>query len=112
MVVAVDALVNRRDVIAEQEEWRAWWGHISTVVCQTNGVTTQVGEPVRGGPFPILNVTWEQALVPITAQEVHDQLIQGTPAIQTHAMGSGNTFYLRPVALRPGVCDCGIFSYK
>ena len=57
MVTAVDALVNERDVAAEQEEWRRWYAHISEVVCQTAGVSTDVGLPVRGGPFPILNVT-------------------------------------------------------
>ena len=57
MVTAVDALVNERDVAAEQEEWRRWYAHISEVVCQTEGVSTDIGLPVRGGPFPILNVT-------------------------------------------------------
>jgi hypothetical protein len=60
-----------------------------------------VGEPVRGGPFPILHVTWDQQRIPITATDLHDCLLHGTPSIQTHAKGRGNTFYLRPVALRP-----------
>ena len=55
----------------------------------------------RGGPFPILHIVWDTTLIPLTAQEVHDKLLHGTPPIQTHAAGSGNTFYLRPAALRP-----------
>jgi hypothetical protein len=41
-----------------------------------------VGEPVRGGPFPILHVTWQQDLIPLTASAVHDRLLHGKPSIQ------------------------------
>ena len=41
-----------------------------------------VGEPVRGGPFPILHVTWQQEVIPLTASEVHDRLLHGKPSIQ------------------------------
>jgi hypothetical protein len=80
MVVAVDALIKQRDVLAEQAEWRAWWSHIASVVCQTNGVTADVGEPVRGGPFPILNVTWDQALVPTPQNQMVSCIISTDPA--------------------------------
>ena len=41
MVVAVDALLNRRDVAAEHAEWRAWYDHISDCICAIAGVTTE-----------------------------------------------------------------------
>jgi hypothetical protein len=57
----------------------------------------------------LAGLAWPQQ-VPITAQQVHEQLFNGMPSIQTHATGTGNTFYLRPVALRPTdyqiVTDC------
>ena len=41
MVVAVDALLNRRDVAAEHAEWRAWYDYISDCICVITGVTTE-----------------------------------------------------------------------
>lgn len=41
MVVAVDVLLNRRDVAAEHAEWRAWYDHIARSICIIPGVTTK-----------------------------------------------------------------------
>jgi hypothetical protein len=43
--------------------------------CYQNGVYAQV--------------SWDPALVALTAGDVHDQLLSGAPAIQTHAAGGG-----------------------
>src|SRR5581483_9638339 len=55
--------------------------------------------PMRGGPFPTLNVSWT---LPITAGEVGRKLLDGEPRIMTHAEGDGKSFVIRPVAMRPG----------
>ena len=48
---------------------------VSCMVC----VMLSVGEPVRGGPFPILHVTWDQERIPITASQVRKM-----PVIDQH----------------------------
>src|SRR5205807_3282097 len=54
---------------------------------------------VRGGPFPTLKISWEYT---ITAGEVGRMLLDGEPRIMSHAEGDGNSFLIRPVAMRPG----------
>lgn len=41
MCVAVEALVQRRDIAAEHAEWRRWWAAISAHITQIPGVTTR-----------------------------------------------------------------------
>jgi hypothetical protein len=61
-----------------------------------------VRQPVRGGPFPTLNVSWDPKQVNITAGEVGRLLLAGEPRIMTHAEGESHSFLIRPVALKPG----------
>lgn len=58
--------------------------------------------PVRGGPFPALNISWDPSQVTLTAGEVGRLLLDGEPRIMTHASGEGHSFLLRPVAMKPG----------
>ncbi len=102
MTVAVDAWVNRRDINAEYREWESWYAHIAERVTQVPGVSARVDGPTRGGPFPTMTVAWDPQRVGLTAGELHDLLLSGSPAIQTHAAGDGHEFRLRPVALKPG----------
>ena len=62
----------------------------------------QVQGPIRGGPFPTLNISWDPAQVCLTAGEVGRMLIEGEPRIMTQAEGEGHSFLLRPVAMKPG----------
>jgi len=102
MVTAVEQWVEERDIEAEYEEWRGWYREIAAVVERVAGVSTSEGAPSAGGPFPTLQIEWDGGAVPITAQEVHDQLLAGSPPIQTHATGAGHDFPIRPAALKPG----------
>ena len=102
MVAAVDTWVNKRDIEAEYREWRQWYAHIREVITQISGVTAEVAEPTRGGPFPTMNIAWDPDHIGFTAGELHDLLLDGTPSIQTHAAGAGHDFRFRPVAMKPG----------
>lgn len=101
MVVAVETFVNKRDIQAEFREWESWYGHISEKITQVPGVKTQVRGPQRGGPFPTLTVSWDQAQVGLTAEDVGRLLLEGEPRIMSHASGGGNSFAIRPAAMRP-----------
>ncbi|MEP7361775.1 MAG: aminotransferase class V-fold PLP-dependent enzyme [Acidobacteriota bacterium] len=101
MVVAVETFINKRDLKGEFREWESWYAHITDQITKVAGVKTEVRGPVKGGPFPTLNVSWDQAQVGLTANEVGKQLSEGEPRIMSHASGSGNSFLIRPVAMRP-----------
>jgi L-seryl-tRNA(Ser) seleniumtransferase len=102
MVAAVETFVKQRDLEKEYAEWNGWYDHITKAVTAIPGVTTKIGKPSRGGPFPTLNISWDQSKIGLTADELHETLINGDPAIQTHASGDGGSFVLRPVAMKPG----------
>jgi L-seryl-tRNA(Ser) seleniumtransferase len=101
MAVAVDVWVNKRNIEAEYEEWKRWYAHITSVITKVDGVTTEVRGPTRGGPFPTMNISWDPEKIGLTAGELHDILLRGDPAIQTHASGEGHSFLFRPVAMKP-----------
>lgn len=101
MVVAVETWVRKRDIKAEYREWESWYAHISEAITKVPGVKAEVRGPQRGGPFPTLLVSWDQSLVGLTAGDVGRQLLEGEPRIMSHASGEGNSFLIRPAALRP-----------
>jgi L-seryl-tRNA(Ser) seleniumtransferase len=102
MTVAVDVWVNQRNIEAEYEEWKGWYAHITSVITKVDGVTAEVQGPTRGGPFPTMIIAWDPEKIGINAGELHETLLSGDPAIQTHAGGEGHSFRFRPVALKPG----------
>lgn len=102
VVRAVEVWRTERDVTADFKEWESWYTYITEQITRVPGVRTQVRGPARGGPFPILNVSWDPKQVGITAGDVGRQLLEGEPRIMTHAQGEGFSFPLRPVAMKPG----------
>ena len=66
------------------------------------GVQAKVQGPIRGGPFPTLNISWDPAQVGLTAGEVGRLMLEGEPRIMTQAEGESHSFLLRPVAMKPG----------
>lgn len=101
MVVAVESFLRKRNLQEEFKEWEGWYAHITSRVQTVAGVSTKVNPPQRGGPFPTLTVTWDPTRVGLSAGEVGKLLANGEPRIMSHAAGEGNSFVLRPVALRP-----------
>ena len=101
MLTAVETFFGRRDLQQEYREWEGWYKYISEQITKVDGVSTYVAAPSQGGPFPVLMVEWDPAKIGLTAGEVGALLMNGTPRIATHATGSGTSFRLRPVAMKP-----------
>src|SRR5207302_5399475 len=93
---------TERDVQADFREWESWYAEISEVITRVPGVQAEVRGPVRGGPFPVLNVSWDPEKIGLTARQVGWMLLEGEPRIMTHAEGEGHSFLLRPVAMKAG----------
>ncbi len=101
MLRAVEIWRTERDIQADFREWESWYAEISAVITRVPGVQAEVQEPVRGGPFPVLNVSWDPEKIGLTARQVGRMLLDGDPRIMTHAEGEGHSFLLRPVAMKP-----------
>jgi D-glucosaminate-6-phosphate ammonia-lyase len=99
---AVEAWRSDRDLSADFRTWESWYAHISDRITKVAGVRTEVNGPIRGGPFPVLNILWDSEKVGLTAGEVGHLLLDGEPRIMTQAEGEGHSFLLRPVAMKPG----------
>lgn len=102
MLRAVEIWRTERDIQADFAEWESWYAHIAEQITRVPGVKAEVRGPVRGGPFPTLNVSWDPARIGMTAGEVGRKLLEGEPRIMTHAEGESHSFLIRPVAMKPG----------
>jgi D-glucosaminate-6-phosphate ammonia-lyase len=102
MLRAVEIWRAGRDIQADFREWESWYAEMIGELTKVQGVRAEVRSPVRGGPFPTLNVSWDPKQVGITAGEVGRTLLAGDPRIMTHAEGENHSFLIRPVALKPG----------
>ena len=101
-LTAVEIWRNGRDIEADFKEWTRWYAHIADRITKIPGVSATVVPPVRGGPFPTLNVAWNKQKIGLTAGEVGRQMLDGEPRIMTQASGEGTSFLIRPVAMKPG----------
>jgi L-seryl-tRNA(Ser) seleniumtransferase len=75
---------------------------MSKRLTKVEGISATVIPPVRGGPFPTLRVSWDNRKFDITAGDVGRKMLDGNPRIMTQAAGEGNSFLIRPVAMKPG----------
>jgi L-seryl-tRNA(Ser) seleniumtransferase len=69
-LAAVEVWRGGRDIEVDFKEWKSWYAHISDRITKVQGVTATVSPPVRGGPFPTLNVSWDKQKIGLTAGEV------------------------------------------
>jgi D-glucosaminate-6-phosphate ammonia-lyase len=99
---AVEAWRTDRDLAADFRMWESWYAHISGRITKVAGVRAEVQGPIRGGPFPTLNISWDPAQVDLTSGDVGRLLLDGKPRIMTQAQGEGHSFLLRPVAMKAG----------
>jgi L-seryl-tRNA(Ser) seleniumtransferase len=102
MLRAVEAWRSDHDLAVDFRAWESWYADITDRITKVAGVRAEVSGPVRGGPFPTLNISWDPAQIGLTAGEVGRVLLEGEPRIMTHAEGEGHGFPLRPVAMKPG----------
>jgi L-seryl-tRNA(Ser) seleniumtransferase len=99
---AVEAWHSEYDLKADFRTWESWYAHISDRITKLAGVRAEVNGPIRGGPFPTLNISWDPDRIGLTAGELGRLMLEGEPRIMTQAEGDGHSFLLRPVALKPG----------
>jgi D-glucosaminate-6-phosphate ammonia-lyase len=101
-LAAVEVWRAGRDIEDDFKEWTRWYGHIAEHITKVPGVRAEVVPPVRGGPFPTLNVSWDKQKIGLTAGEVGRQMLDGEPRVMTQASGEGTSFLIRPVAMKAG----------
>ena len=102
MLRAVEAWHSEYDLKTDFRTWESWYAHISDRITKVAGVRAEVQGPIRGGPFPTLNISWDPDRIALTAGELGRLMLEGEPRIMTQAEGDGHSFLLRPVALKPG----------
>jgi L-seryl-tRNA(Ser) seleniumtransferase len=88
LLAAVEKWVER-DHDAEWREWENRLNIITDAVSNLPSVTTQIRQPGRSNVAPILEIQWESKALPITPDEVQQQLSDGDPRIElfTHENG-------------------------
>jgi L-seryl-tRNA(Ser) seleniumtransferase len=102
MLRTVEIWCTQQDIHKQFREWESWYAQISEQITAVPGVRTEVRGPIRGGPFPTLNVAWDSTKIGLTAGELGRILLEGEPRIMTHAAGDGYSFVIRACALKPG----------
>jgi D-glucosaminate-6-phosphate ammonia-lyase len=93
---------RERDIQADMRLWESWYEEMIPQITKVPGVQAQVHGPIRGGPFPTLQISWDPKQIGMNAGEVGRALLNGQPRIMTHAEGEGYSFPIRPVAMKPG----------
>jgi L-seryl-tRNA(Ser) seleniumtransferase len=101
-LAAVEVWRGGRDIEADFREWTRWYAEMAERITKAQGVTATVVPPVRGGPFPTLRVSWDMRKIDMTAGDIGRKMLDGEPRIMTQAAGDGNSFLIRPVAMKPG----------
>lgn len=100
MLTAVELFV-KRGVEADYRTWESWFEIIARALAPIAGVSTRVLPPAGASPFPVLEIRWDPARIPLTGDQLFKLLLDGKPRIMSHAGGEGHSFILRPVAMRP-----------
>lgn len=109
IVVAVEYLVNKRNVEEENNQYKFWYRHIAERIGKVPGVRTEIREAPRPGYYPELYVEWDQSKIGLVAREIGEQLLNGEPRIMSPAypkeldptMAETNHFLIRPMAMWP-----------
>jgi len=102
MLRAVEVWRQERDIQADMRLWETWYAEMMPQITKVRGVQAKVQGPIRGGPFPTLQVSWDPNQIGMNAGQVGRALLDGRPRIMTHAEGEGHSFLIRPVAMKPG----------
>lgn len=105
MLAAVEVWRHDYNLEAEYKKWEGWYAQIEKQIQQVPGIQTKVIPPAGASPFPVLEVAWDPQQVGVTAGEVGRQLRDGEPRIFSHAEGDGQSFVIRPVAMKEEDCQ-------
>ncbi len=101
MLAAVEVFAER-GIQEDYRRWNTWLQEISDSVTRVPGVKTEMAGPGGASPYPTMEISWDSSNVELTAAEVYEFLINGRPRIMSHASGDGNSFRIRPAAMKEG----------
>lgn len=104
MLAAVEAWHATRSFDAEYAAWRDSLGRIASAIGTCNGVSSRIPAPATPvDRIPKLEIQWDYALVPVTADQVRTALLEGEPRIMLDDRGASNTsLMILPFSLQPG----------
>jgi len=100
MMVAVEVYVKKD----HEAEWKSWEKQASLVMdsmASFKGMKTEVNIPPIANRVPHVHITWDQAQLPITPEEVTKQLREGEPSIET-TPGHKDRVVVNVFMLQPG----------
>ena len=100
MMVAVEVYVKKD----HEAEWKSWEKQASLVMdslASFKGMKTEVNIPPIANHVPHVHITWDQAQIPVTPEEVTKQLREGEPSIET-TPGHKDRVVVNVFMLQPG----------
>jgi L-seryl-tRNA(Ser) seleniumtransferase len=83
LYVAIEKFIRTGD-----EEWKFWLkqiAHIENAVKDIKSVKTRVFVPELANATPNLEISWDQAILPVTGQQIQERLSKGEPGIELNA---------------------------
>ncbi len=89
LLAAVEAWLKGRDHVAEWKMWEGYLAEIDAAAKKLPSVKTQVIQPGLSNHAPTLLVSWDPAVLHITAPEAHRELIDGNPRVYMHLVKEG-----------------------
>ncbi|MBM3738230.1 MAG: hypothetical protein FJW39_20810 [Acidobacteria bacterium] len=101
LVAALDVWFNDYDLQGEYNRWNGWLNEIGGRM-EKLGVKAALKPAAGASPFPTIDLAWDPQRYGITAGEIGERLLSGTPRIMSHAEGDGFSFRIRPVAMKEG----------
>ena len=81
MMVAVEVYL-KRDAGAEWKEWERRTKVITDSLAKVSGVRSEVFVPPIANHVPTLRITWENAALKLTADDIRKKLREGEPSIE------------------------------
>ncbi len=101
MLTAVE-MWFKRDHQEERRVWNTWLDHIALRLQKVPGVTTEIRQPGEqlSNRFPVMQVEWDPATIPLTGYDVEQLLWDNDPRIAVSGAGSFLPF---PPNLRPNI---------
>jgi L-seryl-tRNA(Ser) seleniumtransferase len=102
LLAAVETFVHRRKYQDDLRVWSAQLREIAAEIAKVPGVSAALEPSPAPNPHPRLRIAWDTARIPLSADDVYEQLLAGEPRIMSHAAGEGNSFYARAAGMKPG----------
>jgi L-seryl-tRNA(Ser) seleniumtransferase len=102
LLAAVETFVHKRTYQDDLRVWSAQLRQIAEEISHVPGVTTTLEAAPAPNPHPKLRIAWDTDRIPLSADDVYEQLLSGEPRIMSHAAGEGNFFHARAAGMKPG----------